>query len=169
VSDARAEHQAQIASIIIAAFEQKYGSGEGEATLVAALRADGDVMVELVALEDGQVIGHALFSRMRATPGRAVAALAPICARIDRQKIGVGTALIRAGLAACRAHGIQAVIVLGDPDYYARFGFSAELARSLVCVYAGPHLQALELEQGALSGVKEIVYAGAFAVAAGES
>ena len=169
LADARAEHAQQITAVTLAAFERQFGSGKGEAALISALRADGDVVVELVALEEREVVGHVLFSRMRATPERAVAALAPVCARVDRQRIGICTALVRAGLQACRTRGIQAVLVLGDPNYYARFGFSADLAKPLACAYAGPHLQALELEPGALSGVTQIVYAGAFAAAAGES
>lgn len=169
VAEACDVHAQQIAAITAAAFERQYGSGDGEVLLIAALRADGDVVVELAALEIGDVVGHIMFSRMRSAPERAVAALAPMCARIDRQRVGIGTALVRAGLEACRARGVQAVVVLGDPHYYARFGFSARLAEPLACPYAGPHLHALELEPGALSGVREIVYAKAFAAAAGKS
>ena len=169
LTEARAEHTEQIAAVTLAAFERQFGSGKGEAALITALRADGDVVVEMAALEEGEVVGHILFSRMRSIPERSVAALAPVSVRIDRQRIGIGMALIRAGLQTCRARGIQAVLVLGDPNYYERFGFSADLAKPLTCAYAGPHLQALELEPGALSGVKQIVYAGAFAAAAGES
>jgi putative acetyltransferase len=127
------------------------------------LRAGSNVIAELVVLEQGAVIGHAMFSRMHAEPARCrVAALAPVCARIDRQNSGIGSALIRAGLEACREQGIDAVVVLGDPNYYGRFGFSEAKAENMACAFAGPHLQAFELVPGALAGVKALSYAPAF-------
>jgi putative acetyltransferase len=143
----------EIAAVTRAAFEAEYGSGEGEARLIAQLRADGDVAVELAALEAGAVIGHVLFSRLIVDPpNRKIAALAPVCARIDRQRGGVGSALIRQGLARCGAQGYDAVAVLGEPDYYRRFGFMRETAASLRSDYSGEHYQALELRPGALTG-----------------
>jgi putative acetyltransferase len=154
---------AEIASVVEAAFRAEYGNGDGETALVAALRASSDVVCELVATEEDTVVGHVLFSRMRAEPARCrFAALAPVCARIDRQKAGIGSALIRAGLEACREQGIGAVVVLGDTDYYRRFGFSAAKLEGIACVFAGPHLQALELIPGALDGVGALTYPPAF-------
>lgn len=150
---------AEIAEITRAAFLKRYGSGDGEPALIEALRRDGDVVVELAALEDGAVVGHAMFSRAEATPRCRIAALAPVCARIDRQGQGIGESLIRAGLEACAANGIEAVVVLGDPEYYARFGFVPTPLRS---PYSGPHFQALELRPGALAGVDAVAHARAF-------
>lgn len=143
----------EIAAATRAAFEAKYGSGEGEVRLIARLRADGDVVVELAALEAGEAIGHAIFSRLTVDPpNRKIAALAPVSARIDSQHRGVGSALIRQGLARCAAQGYDAVAVLGDPDYYRRFGFAREAAASLRSDYSGEHYQALELRPGSLTG-----------------
>ena len=159
-----AGHEAEIAEVVRAAFAQRYGSGDGEVSLIAALRADGDVIVELAARDEGEIIGHVLFSRMTADPQACrIAALAPVAVRTDRQSQGIGDALIRAGLAACREGGIDAVIVLGDPPYYQRFGFDAGLAAHLASPYAGPHLQALEFRAGALQGVRSVAHAPAFA------
>ena len=88
-----------------------------------------------------------------------------MCSSDLHQKQGIGSALVRAGLDLCRARGVKAVIVLGDNDYYGRFGFSAALAEGIACAYAGPHFQALELEPGALHGIKSVAYAGAFSAA----
>ena len=151
-----APHAAEIAEIVAAAFRERHGSGEAEAALVEALRADGDVVAELAALRDGEVVGHVLFSR--AVPG-SIAALAPAAVRTDLQGQGIGGALIRAGLAACAAQGIEAVVVLGDPAYYGRFGFAPARVSS---PYAGPHFQALELVPGALDGVAAVHYPPAF-------
>jgi putative acetyltransferase len=160
-----AAHKGEIAAVTIAAFARQYGAGDGEAALIAGLRADGDVVAELVALEDGHVVGHAMFSRLVVDPAeRKIAALAPVCARIDRQNSGIGSALIRAGLDACRAQGFDAVAVLGDPGYYARFGFSREAARALGSEYSGDHFQALALKAGALQGRRwTLTYPRAFA------
>jgi putative acetyltransferase len=157
------DYAAEIAGVVEAAFRAEYGSGEGEAALVAALREAGDVVAELVAVEEDAVVGHVMFSRMTSEPaGRQIAALAPVCARVDRQNIGIGSTLVRAGLDICREKGIGAVIVLGEPDYYGRFGFSAAEAEGIACVYAGPHLQGLELISGTLKGVTALAYAPAF-------
>ncbi|HTT99899.1 MAG TPA: N-acetyltransferase [Rhizomicrobium sp.] len=154
---------AEVAGVVEAAFRLQYGNGCGEVALVAALRAADDAVAELVAVEEDTVVGHVMFSRMTPTPAdRQIAALAPVCARIDRQNTGIGSALVRAGLDICRERGIGAVIVLGEPDYYGRFGFRAAKAEGIACVYAGPHLQALELIPDTLKGVTALAYAPAF-------
>jgi putative acetyltransferase len=106
-----------------------------------------------------------MFSRATAVPATLrVAAIGPVCARIDRQKSGIGSALIRDGLARCKALGFDAVVLLGDPDYYKKFGFTREAARGLECEYSGEHFQALELTGGALAGGRwKLTYPAAFA------
>jgi putative acetyltransferase len=152
-----------IAAMTVDAFTQQYGTGEGEAALIAGLRADGDVVVELAAFQGHELVGHILFSRAVDEPFTGtVAGLAPMCARVGHQRQGIGRALIRAGLDLCRARDVKAVIVLGDNDYYGRFGFSAALAEKIACDYAGPQFQVLELEPGALSGTTRVAYAPAF-------
>lgn len=160
-----AAHADGIATVTRAAFEKEYGSGDGEVALIARLRADGDVIVELAALEGGAVVGHALFSRLVVTPATIrVAALAPVCARVDRQRSGIGSALIREALTRCNALGFDAVAVLGDPRYYKRFGFTREAARGFECEYSGEHFQAMELRADALAGGRwKLTYPAAFA------
>ena len=158
-----AAHEAQIAQITRAAFEKRFGTGAEEVAIVAGLRKAGDVIVELAAQEGGGIVAHAMFSRVVADPPLCrVAALGPVAVRIDRQRAGLGDSLIRAGLAACRDKGCEEAIVLGDPAYYGRFGFSVELARGIACTYAGSHFQALELRPGALKGVTALAYAPSF-------
>ena len=159
VTDCLAFH-AGIAAVTRAAFAERYGTGAEEAGLIDALRADGDVVVELAALAAGEVVGHAMFSRARAAC--PMAALAPVSVRIGRQGQGIGGALIREGLRLCAERGIEAAIVLGDPEYYGRFGFSVALAAPLACAFSGPHLQALELAPGALARIRAVEYARAF-------
>ena len=147
-----------------------FGTAE-EAELVDRLRADGDVLVSLVACDGGDVVGHILFSALPIeTAGRTVraAALAPMAVRPERQRQGFGSALVRRGLEACRALGVEAVVVLGHPAYYPRFGFSAETARHLEAPFSGPAFMALELTPGALDGVSgRVRYPPAFGLAGG--
>lgn len=157
-----AERGPEIAAIVRQAFARQYGSGDGEVALIAQLRAAGDVAVELAAVDGEEVVGHVLFSKLAADPATVnVAALAPVTARVDRQKSGIGSALIREGLARCKALGFDVITVLGDPDYYGRFGFSPETARGFDCAFSGPHFQALALRD-LPSGRWKLTYPVAF-------
>ena len=70
-----------------------------------------------------------------------------------RQRQGVGSRLVREGLRACAAAGHRIVVVLGHPDFYARFGFAARLAERLKAPFSGPVFMALEVVPGALADV----------------
>ena len=84
----------------------------------------------------------------------AALALAPMAVLPDRQRQGIGSALVRYGLEACKEQGHRIVVVLGHPDFYPRFGFSAKLAEPLESPYGGrPSHMAVELVAGALDGV----------------
>jgi putative acetyltransferase len=74
------------------------------------------------------------------------------------QRRGIGSRLIRAGLAACAQAGWEAVVVLGDPAYYSRFGFASARARGLANEYTtGDEFMALELRPGALARIRGVV------------
>jgi putative acetyltransferase len=88
--------------------------------------------------------------------------LAPLAVRPDRQRSGIGARLIRAALERAKGDGWQAVFVLGDPDYYRRFGFDSSLASGFSSPYSGPHLMALALEAALPVTSGTIVYAKAF-------
>lgn len=144
---------------IRALVEAAFGRVE-EAALVDRLREDGDSALSLVAVDGAEVVGHVLFSRM-AAPFPCLG-LAPMSVQPGRQRSGIGSALIREGLARVRQQGHHAVFVLGDPAYYRRFGFDAEAARGFASPYAGSYLMVLPL-QGQLSPTTGAVdYAPAF-------
>lgn len=127
-----------------------------EANLVDALREGGFARLSLVAEEGDRIVGHVLFSNLpilTSTGYVPALALAPMAVFPEFQRRGIGSALILEGLNQCRVRGHRIVVVLGHKDYYPRFGFLANLAESLTCPYSGPHLMAMELEQGALTGV----------------
>ena len=132
-----------------------------EADLVDQLRADGDLVFSLVAVEDATVIGHAAFSRMRA-PTRALG-LGPVAVLEPHRRRGVARRLIETGLDHARTDGWACVFVLGDLAYYGRFGFDPVLAAGFASPYAGPHLMGLELRRGALAAQEgPLSYAKAF-------
>ncbi|MBK5293497.1 MAG: N-acetyltransferase [Acidobacteriia bacterium] len=140
--------------------------GDEEAELVGRLRASGLVIASLVAIEGGRAVGHILFSDLpiEAEGGMVRAAgLAPMAVAPQLQRQGIGSALVRRGLDVCRERGISIVIVVGHPAYYPRFGFSSEAAKNLRAPFSGEAFMALELEPGALRGVRGTVrYPAAF-------
>lgn len=157
IREERAADRDAVRAVTQAAF-----GAEAEAELVERLHADGDAEIALVAEEgEGRLAGHILFSRM-AAPFRALG-LAPVSVAPERQGSGIGSALIRAGLARARDQGWEAVFVLGDPRYYGRFGFTAAAAAPFRCAYSGPHLMALPLGTAMPAGGGDIAYAPAFA------
>lgn len=135
--ETEADHKA-VREIVTAAFGR-----EDEADLVEALRRSGEAEISLVAEDEGVVVGHVMFSPMTA-PFRALG-LAPVSVTPKRQMFGIGGALIRNGLDRARAAGWDAVFVLGDPEYYTRFGFDPKLAAGFASPYAGPNFMALAL------------------------
>ena len=130
-----------------------------ELRLVRQLREDGEVVFSLVAMEEAALVGQTLFSRLR-KPAAALA-LAPVSVAANRRRRGIAAAMIEAGLDRAKAEGWKAVLVVGDPSYYPRFGFSREAVRSKSCRYAGPALMGLALAENALGGPR-IEYAPAF-------
>ena len=119
-----------------------------EADLVERLRADGDLVLAVVAENGGQIVGYAAFSMMRA-PFVAVG-MAPVAVSVDVRRQGIGTAMILTGLGELRAIGVEAAFVLGDPAYYTRFGFDAAAAAGFQSPYAGPHFMVATLTGRAL-------------------
>ncbi len=137
-----------------------------EGKLIEELREAFIDAVELVAVEDGAIVGHILFSALTtmvdddAVP---TLSLAPMCVHPDHQRSGIGSALVEVGLELARRREWQAVVVLGHPGFYPRFGFSAELASGLDAPFEGDSFMALELVPGALDGDDGlIVYPTAF-------
>jgi putative acetyltransferase len=120
-----------------------------EAQLVDDLRAAGDSVFSLVAVAADTVVGHALFSRMKA-PFPALA-LGPVAVLPEYRRTGFGSRLIREGIARSEAAGWAGIFVLGDPAFYRRFGFDAGKASGFISPYAGPHLMALPLGGSELS------------------
>lgn len=110
----------QVREVLRAAFRT-----EAESKLVDALRENGQAVISLVAVRDGEVLGHILFSPVTsAPPGEAKGlGLAPLAVRPAAQSQGIGSRLVQEGLRLCKERGYDFCVVLGDPRYYQRFGF----------------------------------------------
>lgn len=116
---------AVIAKLITTAFAPMPYSSQTEAQIVARLREAASLTLSLVAVEDGDLVGHIAFSPVT-VGGRDMGwfGLGPVAVRPDRQGRGLGDALVRAGLARLTARGAGGCVLLGDPKYYDRFGFA---------------------------------------------
>jgi putative acetyltransferase len=111
-----------------------FGS-EAEAAIVVAVR-DEDGSFALVAEEDGRLVGHIQLSRAW-VGSTAILALGPIGVLPERQGQGIGRALIEGAIGEARSRGEGAMILLGDPRLYPRFGFQPASRYGLQNPFAG--------------------------------
>lgn len=145
--------------------EHAFGQ-QAEAGLVDALIEGGDAVVELVAEEEGQVVGHILFSRLYVQNGAnsyPAVALAPLAVEPDFHRSGIGGALIREAHIRLRDAGETLAVVLGDPAYYGRFGYTHDRAAGFESDYQCDALQAQAWDDAPETG--KLVYAPAFGTA----
>jgi putative acetyltransferase len=136
--------------------------GPVEANLVDELRAAGDLVLSLVA-DQGGILGHVAFSRLRFATELRGTALAPIGVRPERQGQGIGSALVREGLSRLAEAGEDIILVVGDGAFYELFGFTQAAAGALRTPYDGPHLLAKPLSERGCRARGEVRYAPAFA------
>ncbi|MEG4083810.1 N-acetyltransferase [Microcoleus sp. POL10_C6] len=139
-----------VGNINIAAFGRK-----NEANLVDKLRGIASTF-SFVAVQSDRIVGHIFFSPVvvegKCSRNLSILGLAPVAVLPNYQRQGIGTLLIQHGLKECGRSGFQAVVVLGHPDFYPRFGFIPASRKSLKCEYDVPDeaFMVLELESGAL-------------------
>jgi putative acetyltransferase len=149
IRDERPGDFAAIRDVTCAAFRSS-----AEANLIEALRPQVTPIVSLVADEEGSIVGHIMFSPVTFSGGEdlKIMGLAPMAVAPAMQRRGVGSELVRAGLAHCRALGVDAVVVLGHPQYYPRFGFVPASRFGITSEYDVPDdvFMAMELKPSAL-------------------
>ena len=141
--------------------------GPEEAQLVDRLRGEVEPLVSLVLETDGQTIGHILFSPVELAqhPELRIMGLGPMAVLPEMQRQGLGQALVRKGLDECRRVGAGAVVVLGHPGYYPRFGFRKASEFGIASEFDVPDevFMALELIPGYLDNAAGTArYAPAF-------
>lgn len=121
-ADARA-----IEAVTTAAFLTAKHASHTEQCIVDALRRMGKLTVSLVATADGEVIGHVAVSPVSISDGAAGwYGLGPICVLPQHQRHGVGSRLVCEALRLLLEQGASGCVVLGEPEYYGRFGFKVE-------------------------------------------
>jgi putative acetyltransferase len=160
IRDERPEDAEAVHAVLIAAFGR-----EAEARLVERLRASRKIVCAMAAEEKGRVLGHVVFSRISVESGDSeipVLALAPLAVLPALQRLGIGSALVSAGLERCRMERHARVLVVGDPVYYSRFGFVPASSFGLKCAFSVPQeaFMAVELEPGAFAQVSGVVRYG---------
>lgn len=146
IRGARAGDGAAIAEVLSAAFPD-----EDLTALVAVLLKRADVTALVADMED-RLVGIVLFTSCNvAKGGEAVALLGPLAVAPDIQRGGIGSALVRAGLGRMSERGAAHALVLGDPEYYGRFGFAMEQGISTprpIPKEWAPAWQGLSLDEG---------------------
>lgn len=140
---------------------QAFGQG-AEANLVDRLRGARGGEISLVAEDAGQVVGHVFFTRVGLQEGGgdlSLLGLGPMGVLPERQRAGIGSRLVEAGLEACRQDDADAVVIVGHPEYYPRFGFRPASEFRLRCEFPIPAelFMAIELRQGSLEGRQGLV------------
>jgi HAD superfamily hydrolase (TIGR01509 family) len=136
--------------------EESAFAHQNEADLVDLARRGGKSTLSMVAVQDGGILGHALFTPVTFDPphpGWRGLGLGPIAVLPEVQRTGIGSRLMRAGLEHIRRLDYGFVVLLGDPVYYSRFGFTPGGAFGLSSDYGdGDEFQVLELRPGVLAG-----------------
>jgi len=144
--------QTAVRAVNLSAFETS-----AEANLVDALREQAHPCISLVAEDNGEIIGHVMFSpvSLAGHPNLRALGLGPLAVIPEHQRKGVGAALVQAGLERCKGQGFDAVVVLGHPLYYPAFGFLPSTNFGIGCEYDVPEevFMAMELQPGALDGI----------------
>jgi putative acetyltransferase len=147
---------AAVHAINTAAFETS-----GEARLAAILREEAQPVISLVAEENDEVVGHILLSPVSLS-GHAhlkVMGLGPMAVLPQLQRKGIGSALVRAGLEQSKQLGFGAVVLVGHPEFYSRFGFRPASRFHITCEFEVPEeaFMAVELEPGFLADVHGVI------------
>jgi len=152
--------RAAIRQIVEAAFAQAEHRSGTEGAIVDTLRDAHALTISLVAEDGGALLGHVAFSSVEIDGRRCHwYGLGPVSVRPDRQRQGIGTALIAEGLARLRALDARGCVVLGDPAYYGRFGFAPDRGLKLAGV-PPDYFTRLVLEGGPVTGT--VTYHAAF-------
>lgn len=131
-----------------------------EAGIVDAIRESCLETLSLVAEDDGEIVGHIFFSPAEIEwSGKVIKGmgLAPMAVRPERQRQGIGSQLVKAGLEILEKQGCSYVIVLGHHGFYSKFGFTPASKYGLTCQWEGVPDEAfmvIEMEPSSLIGVK---------------
>ena len=159
---------AAIEAVTIAAFANAPHTSHTEQFIVRALRAANELTLSIVAEEHGQIVGHLALSPVAITDGHGHKTegwygLGPISVLPVRQGQGIGSRLMEQALVELRDMQAAGCVLLGEPAYYARFGFQAHAGLQLPGVPPG-YFMALAFHGPVPEGIAQ--YSDAFNAAA---
>lgn len=118
--------EAAIYTLTKIAFAPVEMSDGSEPQIVDRLRESGNLVLSLVAVEEDQILGHIAFSPVTLSSSQGHwFGLGPVSVQPARQRAGIGRQLIEKGLERLRSLDAAGCVLLGDPTYYGRFGFSS--------------------------------------------
>jgi putative acetyltransferase len=151
------EDHLAIHAVHTAAFGQPH-----EGDLVDALRRADALTIALIAVHDACIVGHIAFSPvtvMSSTSTIEALGLGPLAVLPEYQRQGIGTQLVRTGLAICRTTPYGIVVVLGHPGYYARCGFMTAKRYGITWEHDAPEeaFMVYECKTGALGQIQGVV------------
>lgn len=144
-----------ISILLSGAFE-----GPEEGQLVQSLRDSGEMILEMVAVDGLRLVAYVGFPALIEPKGWL--ALAPLAVRHDLQGKGIGSELVRRALDHLSQDAHPAVLVLGDPDYYERFGFSVEAAAKVKSPYPFEYLGLFPIDPSTVGSEVQAIYPQAF-------
>lgn len=137
---------------------------DNEARLVDMLRESESYVngLSIVAENDGEIVGHILFSKLKIESPEGdfvVLSLAPLAVKPDFQRQGIGSGLIKEGIKACKMSGYKAIVVVGHPEYYPRFGFTSAREKGLEAPFPVPDeaFMIYELSPGSLDNIRGVI------------
>jgi len=132
-----------------------------EANLVDLMRIRDKVVISLVGILDQRVVGYIMFSLVNIDPPYrkyTITGLAPLAVAPEYQNMGIGTALVHSGIHICKDNDFDAIVLIGHPDYYTRFGFVPGNSVGLESEYNSTDaFMALELKPGVFSDINGLV------------
>jgi putative acetyltransferase len=148
---------AKVCEINAAAFD-----ADTEAKLINVLRESCESYISLVAEVDGELVGHILFTPVELVGDRSglkLMGLGPMAVMPKYQNKGIGSQLVKEGVEQCLRRGYDAVVVLGHPKYYPRFGFVPSVQYGIKSEYEVPDevFMILELKKNSLKGISGII------------
>lgn len=150
--------QTALSILLVSSFGQS-----NEWNLVQRLRAEGSVAEEILAEDEHGLVGHVCLSRLDAPEGWL--ALGPVAVRTEDQRKGIGSELIRHALDRARQAHAQAVVVVGDPAYYHRFGFVFGGPATIHTPYPEEYTGLFPIAPGTAKAAVSLAYPAPFAEA----
>ena len=137
-------------------------ANKAESDLVRQLILDKDLLINLIFESSDTILGNVVVSKVTMEPdiGLFCGGVAPLSVLPEHQSYGIGSKLIKAAIKNSEKMEMDALFLLGDPNYYERFGFNVSDLKS---GYMPEHFQELELTKDCLVNVEsEVIYANAF-------